>query len=886
MTTRLLLVVAVAMVTLVILVMIFRMRTVNKPKSRIRRTGETKTKRKKEKPKSQESQPKNNSDDSKQPAPKKKNKNKNRGRNNNKSNAKKFPWRKEIPSGAVDPITLDPLKSLQYPPFALCATKPYVPVKEWPVKDDDYAAEKDTKMAVNNDKQRQEEENIKRLQEQWGSLPTKNAGAIATNASSHHHQQKQQLDKDLPPPSKRPYNLYDGYALAFYLVSQLQFIDPLNRRDLTRDELVNLDRYLVKYSSRQNKAINVTQAYDAKGVTISTAGAAGHTAEGRAQMLQEQAQVLLNAMFASSAAEEATPQPSESAGGDTSTNLLQQQYASHQERTNTNNNRRGGRQRQQQHQRRRQDHDDVGIYAYDPENENNTGGMIIIDDDVNPGLRGSGFRRTATEAANNNTADAEMSAANSAFPNNGSFWSASHIADRYNHAMSNHESNFPSLSATTTDTGGDANAANAPPPEVTRRKKTPPAPSKSLLNIGNLVKKTDPAELERQRKAREEAQRRAALSQLSFVVPGAATAAGTAYGEASLLSVPQQEQGKEGPTEGQLERNRAFASALGVAPSTVRNYNSGWARPTNQKVEHDEFGNELFTAQYPDALIGKAKETYLDQLLRVEKKWKTFLQDDTAASCPLRPMDKPLRTFVHEYSDFWHLHTESFDREPQRYIHCVKLRDTSQPYPLLSDVARTWRGRPPGVPPAIVTNRSTTTTSAVAGAGVIHQEQQAAGQSTTSREFPPPPERVPLQLKPRSLQSGQEGIISDGDQRLGQLQQKQEEELPPGTTGVAGATDRFGSLFVDRERPKLSLAPRSLPTELPPPEKHYNPKEEAKRRQAERAEKERKEREEMNRKQKLLEAAFASSDEEEDGSDISSDWEEQQAIYSGSDEEE
>lgn len=79
-------------------------------------------------------------------------------------------------------------------------------------------------------------------------------------------------------------------------------------------------------------------------------------------------------------------------------------------------------------------------------------------------------------------------------------------------------------------------------------------------------------------------------------------------------------------------------------------------------------------------------------LLKIERRWKSFLEDDTAASLPLNKMEKPVRALVHEYATNWKLHTESFDPEPKRYVHCVKLRDTCAPYPLLSDAVRSWRG--------------------------------------------------------------------------------------------------------------------------------------------------------------------------------------------------
>jgi len=145
------------------------------------------------------------------------------------------------------------------------------------------------------------------------------------------------------------------------------------------------------------------------------------------------------------------------------------------------------------------------------------------------------------------------------------------------------------------------------------------------------------------------------------------------------------------PTEAQIERNKALADALGVAPVTVRrqeSLNSGWARITDPLKE---FGEELQATIYPDSIILQARER-MGLVLKMEKKWKTFLEDDKASSLPLTPMDRPTRTFVHHYSDFWNLNTESYDPEPRRYIQCSKTRETMAPYPLLSSAARNWTG--------------------------------------------------------------------------------------------------------------------------------------------------------------------------------------------------
>eukprot|EP00984_Skeletonema_dohrnii_P027959 scaffold17722_cov72-Skeletonema_dohrnii-CCMP3373.AAC.1 len=77
----------------------------------------------------------------------------------------------------------------------------------------------------------------------------------------------------------RRFNLFDGRALANYVVSELQFIDPFNRRDLTRPELEALDAYLAVHKLG---TAGVVEAYDDNGTTISTAGAQAQTPGGRA----------------------------------------------------------------------------------------------------------------------------------------------------------------------------------------------------------------------------------------------------------------------------------------------------------------------------------------------------------------------------------------------------------------------------------------------------------------------------------------------------------------------------------------------------------------------------------------------------------------------------
>jgi R3H domain len=657
-----------------------------------------------------------------------------------------YPWRKFLSDACVDPITLEPLKSLRYPPFALCADTPYIPVKIWPVPTE----EKDEKLET-------EEERQKRIiEEQWGS--------IAKTADSNNIDKNQTI-----PLSMRKFNLFDGRALAYYMVSQLQFIDPLNRRDLTRDELLNLDQYLKRSGFHD---LNVTDTYDAKGITVSSAGANGGTAEGRAlirqQEAQQLAQSLLNNLFAGASVTSLT-------------NSLQAQYAASQRQSNS----------RRQRSRRRDGQNDGGIYGSEE------AGLVVIDDDENPGLRDYNGLPNA---------DAPIFTP-------GSNWSGSQFL---NHSESIHYHNFPALERTNTS------PVSSQPQISVKDEVKKNVPSGSLAKISKVIKKTSEKELKKQREARELFIKRAAISQLQFGVER------PEFKPIPTFTQPTTEL-LEGPSEGKLLRNQALASALGVAPSTVRTqkFKEGWARPTGQQYELDEFGNELNAASYPDTLILQARER-MTFLLKLEKKWINFLSDDTSASLPLNKMDRPLRTFVHAYSDFWKLNTQSFDPEPNRYIHCVKLRDTCAPRPLLSEAARNWRG--PSKP--------------LAGEMTDHEVIQTAGQ--TPREFPTVP-REPLQLKSRSQDpSPLEFRIS-----------KAESEAV-----VQQENSRSVELFLGRERPKLELAPRTIPIDCPSASKAQIMMDERKRFEAMQEKKHRIAREKEEEKRKLLESIYASEDDE------------------------
>lgn len=642
----------------------------------------------------------------------------------------RYPWRKYIPVGLDDPISLEPLNKLPYPPFAVVVEPPYIPIRPgmWPPLPPD--TRPITSTATSNttitDIKDEREREMAVLREQWGE---EKVSAILPKIKDDERSNEIIINSENSNIYGRQVNLFDGRVLAYYLVSTLQFIDPFNRRDLTRGELQALDAYLANH--RLGKA-GVVEAYDCKGVTLSTAGRAAQSATGRAEILQQEARSIMGSFFSHGGGDQSNNERPESV-----TNSFQRIYAAQQGGSSWNNIRQQGPPALH----------DVGIYLGEG------GGLLVIDDDLNPGLR-SGIVETG-----------------------GSYSAHSNIAETHSHAAQIHDVTFPSLPTTAEAVSTDSGDA------VTR--KSPPQPSgtsKSLSKIAKVVMKTDPKQAERMIKAREDAERRAQMSRMTFFNPN--------------TGIPALSPSSNLPSEAVLERNRNMAMALGVAPSTVRIAPTpGWARPVSQQLSAvsvadlgAEFENELdinAVDNYPDALILKAKDRMVE-LLKLESKWKKFLVDDKAASCSLKPMNRPMRLFVHEYSDFWKLHTESFDPEGNRYIYCAKLDDTRAPNPLLSEAARKWRG-PTTAPSG---PNSTTVDLSLLPTGPAPKLLTSAATSAAIDGWRDE-QRVPLKLVPRTPDGAKP--LSESSHLL----------RPPPT--------RFTALH-EKERPKLQLVPRSIPT--------------------------------------------------------------------------
>jgi hypothetical protein len=688
---------------------------------------------------------------------------------------KRFPWRKHIPPQSVDPISLESLLSLSYPPFALVASEPYEPVPEWPIPE---SMQTDSQLTVDlNENKEDEDERRKRiLLEQWGG---KAPNALTEKATKELEESISSLQ------SPRHYHLYDGRALAYYMVSQLQFIDPLNRRDLTRPEIVMLDQYLRRHGFAD---LSVTEAYDKRGITISTASGFANTEAGRAAILQQEATLLLNALFGDPSASVnradtiSLPQTAQPI------NRIRAQYQAHEQ------------QRQQQRSNRPQrnrEEEDIGVYGVHGQ------GLVVIDDSLNPGLRGTLSTFVPTQIASSSVT--------------GSLWAAGHIASRFG-SMNAPSNDFPSLSDVSTQSRSSRSITDNS--YETKKKLLVAKPAPTLTAITKVVKKTSPEELQRQREARQEARRRAAAANLPFGV-------GLVSDDAVAVQHVASDVSSSGfaASEAQLERNKALAEALGVK-----------SKGSNAVGLSSEFEDELKVVVYPDSLIVQARERQ-GVLMKIERKWTQLMRDDTSSSLSLNPMDRATRVFVHEYSDFWNFHTESFDPEGRRYIHCRKMTKSRIPTPLLSEAVRNWRG-------PILVVRAIPTAHA---------------------------ERMHLALKPRTVSPlaptdpalSLSGLSISGSVATLTMLETNE----PVNSRVEGLV---------RERPKLQLQQRSLPTKLPPLQSPnvntFDTAEELDRQRRRMDEKALKEKKRKEREQRVLEAAFASDDEASVNSNFQGAW--------------
>lgn len=151
---------------------------------------------------------------------------------------------------------------------------------------------------------------------------------------------------------------------------------------------------------------------------------------------------------------------------------------------------------------------------------------------------------------------------------------------------------------------------------------------------------------------------------------------------------------KQRQEDRRIERNISLASALlgGGAgsrenkPLTLTAADVG-ATLTNKSYVRSLVGpleqlgwteTELMRPIYPPVLVNWARQNKTE-LLKIEKKLYTLMTDPSLNSMPLKPMDKGMRTIMHQLSRMYLLNSYEFDAEPNRYVSLVKQIDSYLP---------------------------------------------------------------------------------------------------------------------------------------------------------------------------------------------------------------
>ena len=516
------------------------------------------------------------------------------------------PWWHSLPSTACDPISLEPLNELPYPPFQLCSVDP----------------------------------------------------TTATAAATLHY--------------------FDGHVLAYYLVSQLQFIDPLNRRALLQSELESLDDYLRQFRLGTANTVEAFRTSEAKKREKGERGEAGSAGSAeRAERMQADARSLLVSLFDDRKRER------QGGGGGGGRRQVQEQV----QRMSV---------RQLEERRRREDPSVAFREEYEAANGmagiSSQAGMTVIDDDVHPGLRGGNI---------NNTGISPSSYGTSPLP------PPPNVLDQA----------FPTLQSV----APVRTELPLPPPPL------PLLPaSRGIAAISGAVARTDPAEVARQRAARDAAVLKAQMTRRGgYEGDGRDDVRRDDSDRPDYGAVAEGGRDAAEISGGQIERNQRFASAFGIQPGAQRpnsmnsmaantgrfygdgpdgkgnyDHNGGGGEnpnrgsgPASSGSGPADFAAELLTPTYSEPLLRWSRDDP-GAVLKLERRWCEFIADPAAASCQLKPMLKPERILVHEYSDHWRLHTQSFDPEPRRYLSAVKMKDTRVPQALLSEAGRNWNGRP------------------------------------------------------------------------------------------------------------------------------------------------------------------------------------------------
>ena len=209
-----------------------------------------------------------------------------------------------------------------------------------------------------------------------------------------------------------------------------------------------------------------------------------------------------------------------------------------------------------------------------------------------------------------------------------------------------------------------------------------------------------------------------------------------------------------------------------------------------------------------------------------------------------------LKYFSIRYSDFWMIATQSYDPEGNRYIHCQKTLDTMTPHPLLSEAAIVWR-------PASQTTK---------GEAVSMQSDRNNSFITNNDE-----QRAFLKLPTLSGSPLQE---------VNHLTSQEE-------TKDNNIAEQFAPILSECKRKKMSLGPRTKPLELPQYVNNTKLIEEqmGRNRKANETKQMKRIRREEQRK-RIIQSAFASSDEEDINSVTDeSEWGMDKAIFSSEEDE-
>ena len=96
--------------------------------------------------------------------------------------------------------------------------------------------------------------------------------------------------------------------------------------------------------------------------------------------------------------------------------------------------------------------------------------------------------------------------------------------------------------------------------------------------------------------------------------------------------------------------------------------------------------SELMRPIFPPVLVNWAR-LHLTELLKIEKKIYTLMNDASMNSVQLKPMARGMRTVVHQLSRMYLLNSYEYDPEPNRYVSLVKQVDSYLPSCVLSRAA-------------------------------------------------------------------------------------------------------------------------------------------------------------------------------------------------------